>query len=198
MIVSGERVFYSEPVINKKLTRAFYTRPTLQVAKDLLGKFIVRQTPQGKIVGQINEVEAYLGEKDPASHAFRGQTPRNAPMFLSGGHAYVYFIYGMHHCMNIVTEQTGRAGAVLIRSIIPIEGLDLIRKNRHQVKDNQLTNGPGKICQALAIDRQQSGLDLVTSQELWLENRGAQISKIQKTPRIGIRTATDKLWRFTY
>jgi len=111
-----------------KLTRSFYTRPTLLVAPDLLGKYLVHHTPLGKISGEVNEVEAYHGLEDPASHAFHGPTPRTRIMFGEGGFSYIYFTYGKHFCMNVITEKSGRAGGVLIRSVIPDEGLDIMKK----------------------------------------------------------------------
>jgi len=179
-----------------RLSRHFFVRPTLTVTRELLGKYLVHQTRQGLFVGEINEVEAYANVDDPASHAFRGRTLRNTPMFLEGGHAYIYFTYGMHYCLNIVTEQADTAGAVLIRSVIPIEGIKMMQKNRGGKPLKILTNGPGKVCQAFGLTKQQNGLDLVTSTELWLEDRGKKISRFQKTPRIGIRNGTNKLWRF--
>ncbi len=179
-----------------KLTRDFYSRSVLTVAPDLLGKYLVFHSPQGKFVGEINEVEAYRGIDDPASHAYRGQTLRNAVMFGEGGYAYVYFIYGMYDCLNVVTGAAGVAEAVLIRSVIPIEGEEIMRKNRHNAK--HLTDGPGKLCQAFGITREQNGIDLVTSDVLYIEDRGKVITQFQSTPRIGINVAQEKLWRFCY
>jgi DNA-3-methyladenine glycosylase len=184
-----------------KLARAFYQRPTLQVAPELLGKFLIFHSHQGTFVGQINEVEAYLGQDDPASHAFRGPTPRTEVMFGEAGFSYVYFIYGMQYSLNIVAETKGKAGAVLIRSVIPpIEGVEIMRQNRggKPRPDRELSNGPGKLCQAFGITREQNGIDLTTSGELYLEDRGTRILTHQVTPRIGISQNTDKLWRYVW
>jgi DNA-3-methyladenine glycosylase len=179
-----------------KLPRSFYSRPTLEVAPDLLGKYLVFHSPQGKVVGEINEVEAYLGLNDPASHAFRGKTDRTSVLFGEAGFAYVYFIYGVHYCLNLVTETNGTAGAVLLRSLIPIEGQEIMAKNRGS--DKNLTNGPGKICQAFGITKTQNGVDVVQSDTLYLEDRGKKVPIYSTSKRIGISQATDKLWRFFY
>lgn len=179
-----------------RLPRSFFVRPVVEVAPELLGKFLVFLSPQGELVSEISEVEAYDGANDPASHAFRGQTQRNSSMFLEGGHTYVYFTYGMHHCLNIVTGNAGVACGALIRSVIPVKGIEVMRDNRGHIQDPLLTNGPGKVCQAFGLHKNHNGLDLVTSTELYLEDRGKKVNHFQQTPRIGIRTATDKLWRF--
>src|ERR1700741_2664024 len=144
----------------KKLPRSFYLRPTLVVAKDLLGKYLVRKFRRQYLIGKIVEVEAYLGEKDPASHAYRGITKRNEVMFREGGHLYVYFTYGMHFCSNIVTEEEGIGHAVLLRAVEPIEGVNLMMKRRNGTLEN-LTNGPAKLCQAFGITRKENGTDLL-------------------------------------
>jgi len=183
-----------------KLPHSFYTRPTLDVAKDLLGKILVRKTGRFTLSGKIVEVEAYLGSKDPASHAYRGMTKRNEVMFRQGGLLYVYFTYGMHFCANIVTEREGIAGAVLLRAIEPMEGIEvMMRKRKLSAKTANafsLTNGPAKLCQALGIGGEQNGTDL-SGDEVFL--RDAEIissSAIGISRRIGIRLATVKRWRF--
>lgn len=181
-----------------KLPRSFYARPTLTVARDLLGKHLVHQTPAGRIIGEINEVEAYLGQEDPASHAYRGMTTRAAVMFGEAGFSYVYFIYGSHYCINVVAETEGTAGAVLLRSVIPMEGVTLMKENRGIDRVANLTNGPGKLCQAFGITRAHNGIDFVTSTILFLEDVGKVITRFEQTPRIGITKATDKPWRFVY
>lgn len=187
-----------------RLSRDFFTRPTLTVAKELLGKYLVYESPDGRLVGEINEVEAYR-EDDPASHSFRGETLRNASMFREGGHVYVYFTYGMYFCMNLVTESDGVGSGILIRSVIPVEGIEIMKQRRGRSLDNTamssikgLTDGPGKVCQAFGITREINGVDAVTSDVLWLEDRGKRVSKYARTPRIGIRVGTEKLWRFRY
>ncbi len=168
----------------EKLSRSFYARPTLEVARDLLGKCLIRRLPSGLLVGEITEVEAYIGEDDPACHAAHGRTSRTEVMYGEAGHAYVYFVYGMYHCLNIVTERAGFPAAVLIRAV----ALDL--------KTNIKSDGPGKLCQAFSITKQLNGVDLTTSNELWLEDRGRVPVAVHVTPRMGIKVGTDKLWRF--
>ncbi|MGA2623949.1 MAG: DNA-3-methyladenine glycosylase [Bacteroidota bacterium] len=184
----------------KKLPRSFYFRHTLTVAKELLGKFLVRKMGRQLLVGKIVEVEAYLGEKDPASHAYRGQTKRNEVMFRQGGHLYVYFTYGMHFCANIVTREEGKGEAVLIRAVEPIEGVEVMMKNRGFTGDESdywnVTNGPAKLCEAFGIQRGQNGMDLL-GDEIFVARR-ATIPKslICSSTRIGIKNATGKRWRF--
>ena len=140
--------------------REFYARGTVKVAKGLLGKRLVRVRGKNRMVGRIVEVEAYRGFDDPASHAFRGLTPRNAPMFGEAGHAYVYFTYGNHYCLNITTQDVGTPGAVLIRAIEPLEGLGTMRRLRPKVPDSNLANGPGKLTKALGIDMSLNKIDM--------------------------------------
>src|SRR5262245_26809298 len=143
------------------LSRNFYARATLRVAEEVLGKLLVHNTPDGEIVGKIVETEAYIGETDPACHAARGRTPRTSIMYGEPGHAYVYFTYGMHHMLNLVTERTGFPAAVLIRAVEPLKGVDRITHRRPQARNrHQLANGPGKLCQAFGIDRHLNGIDL--------------------------------------
>ena len=186
----------------KPLPRSFYLRPTLQVARDLLGKHIVRNVGTKLLIGKIVEVEAYC-KGDPASHAFRGRTMRNSVMFLEGGHLYIYFTYGMHFCANIVTGKEGDGEAVLIRAVEPLGGIEIMTKNRFpnlQFHNQQslinLTNGPAKFCQAFGIARRQNGLDLLDS-EISIINGTPIPSKIMKcSSRIGIQHAVEKKWRF--
>ncbi len=183
-----------------KLLRSFYERPTLEVSKDLLGKHLIFHSPKGKLVGEISEVEAYLGETDPACHAFVGRTKRTAPLYLEGGYSYVYFIYGMYYCFNVVTEVKDCAGAVLIRSVIPIEGIQQMQENRagkaKRIAD--LTNGPGKLCTAFGITLSQNAVDMVNSDALYIEDVGKTVTDYRVTPRIGITKAAEKPWRFVY
>lgn len=177
-------------------------RPTLEVARDLLGTYIVVENPEGRMVGEINEVEAYVGAEDPACHAAAGKTKRNEVMFREGGHLYIYFTYGMHYCMNIVTENEGFPAAVLIRSIIPLEGADLMRKNRlngskaKNVQDKNLANGPAKVCQALKLNLADNGLDTMSSQKVHLMEGEKKALFVKETVRIGIKVGKEKLWRF--
>ena len=171
------------------LPREFYARPTVEVARALLGKRLVH----GRTAGIIAEVEAYLGLEDKAAHASGGITPRTRAIFGPPGHAYVYFIYGMHECLNVVTEPDGTPGCVLIRALEPVDGLDLMRRRRKGAKD--LTGGPGKLTQALAIDRRHYGADL-TGGALRIEAAETGAFSIVVTPRIGIRKCVDWPLRF--
>ncbi|MEE9225483.1 MAG: DNA-3-methyladenine glycosylase [Bacteroidota bacterium] len=184
-----------------KLPRSFYLRPTLQVAKDLLGKYLVRNVKGKRLVGKIVEVEAY-GQSDPASHSYRGMTERNKVMFDEGGHLYVYFTYGVHFCANVVTREEGVGEAVLIRALEPIEGIEEMRRNRGSTGNDgnhgnlaNLTNGPAKMCQAFGIDKKLNGADL-TGDEIYIAN-GEPIRKINIgiTTRVGIVNGRDKKWR---
>jgi DNA-3-methyladenine glycosylase len=184
----------------ERLLRAFYARDTLTVARELLGQRLVRLLDGQRVAGRIVEVEAYMGEKDQASHAAPGRTERNAVMYGPPGHAYVYFIYGMHHCFNVVTEREGFPAAVLVRAIEPVEGIEVMRRNRPGRSGVELTNGPAKLCYALGIDRALNAMDLVTSDELWLEQDEFVVDERVKTgPRVGVRgdeRAVEVEWRF--
>ncbi len=177
-----------------KLPRSFFLQPTLDVARGLIDKTIVYNSPQGLITAKIVETEAYIGEGDPACHAARGKTPRNAVMFGPGGYSYIYFIYGMYHCLNVVTEKEGFPAAVLIRAAEPIEGLDIIKRHSPQ-SDKLFTNGPGKLCRAFGLTRDQNGLDLL-GDELIIVSCDEQLHEIKTSPRIGIKQATQREWRF--
>ncbi len=182
------------------LNRKFYERGTLKVAKALLGTKLVRKINGLELSGMIVETEAYCGEADSACHAHRGKTPRNAVMFGKPGHAYVYFTYGMHYMLNLVTEAEGNPCAVLVRAIMPVTGVKEMEARRKQ-KGSELTNGPAKICQALNIDKSLNGWDLTLGSQLWIENyKKIPAKSILATPRIGINYAKDKdrraLWRF--
>lgn len=177
---------------------SFFERDTVQVARELLGCQIIRYVNGHKATVMITETEAYKGSQDAASHAYRGVTPRNRIMFGRAGFLYVYFSYGMHHCMNIVTELEGTPGAVLIRAAVPLSGIELIREKRPGIADKQLMNGPGKLTQALGIDLTLNGLDLMNSanNELYLYEREGPPPSFQATPRIGISKAKELEWRF--
>jgi DNA-3-methyladenine glycosylase len=181
-----------------RLSRAFYEQPTVEVARQLLGKYLVRIDDAGVRAGMILETEAYVGPDDKASHASRGRTPRTSVMFGPAGFAYIYLIYGMHHCLNIVTEQEDYPAAVLIRAVEPGEGLELMREQRPILDVRRLTNGPGKLCQAFGIDRRLNGLDLC-GEALFIEDRGTSLVDIVATTRVGVDYAgpwKDKAWRF--
>lgn len=168
------------------LQRKFFDRPTLRVARALLGKYVVRQLGADRIAGRIVEVEAYVGPKDRASHASRGRTARTEVMFGPPGVAYVYLIYGMYYCLNVVTEGDGYPAAILVRAV--------------QV-DGQLIDGPGRLCRWFQIDRSLNKLDLTQGAGLWLEERGDRVSRamVDTFPRIGVDYAgawAVKPWRF--
>lgn len=182
------------------LDRKFYRCDTLQVARALLGKKLVRQINGVELAGMIVETEAYCGEADSACHAHRGKTPRNAVMFGEPGHAYVYFTYGMHYMLNLVTEAAENPCAVLIRAALPLDGIETMEARRKR-KGAELTNGPAKLCQALGIDKSLNGWDLTCGKELWVEDyKKIPAKSIITTPRIGIDYAEkehkDAPWRF--
>jgi DNA-3-methyladenine glycosylase len=183
-----------------RLRRDFYRRAALTVARELLGKRLVRVVDDQRISGLIVEVEAYIGEDDAACHAACGRTSRNEVMYGPPGVAYVYFIYGMHHCLNVVTEEESLPAAVLIRALEPLEGLEIMRRHRSGKPDRELTNGPAKLCQALAIDKSFNGVDLCAGEVLFIEEgRTVMPQEIGASPRIGIRAdelARSVPWRF--
>jgi DNA-3-methyladenine glycosylase len=177
-----------------KLTRDFYLRDTVEAAKAAIGKILVHSTPHGIISGRIVETEAYLRD-DPACHASRGMTRRNAVMFGEAGRAYVYFTYGLHYCLNFVTQPEGIAEAILIRALEPLEGIDQMRRNRGKDHPRDLCGGPGKLTQALGIDISLNGEDLLGDRLCVLDD-GTDVGEVVSRPRIGIKEATDRLWRF--
>ncbi|NOY87938.1 MAG: DNA-3-methyladenine glycosylase [FCB group bacterium] len=179
----------------KKLPRSFYNRPTLDVAEDILGKYIVYHSPLGKLSARIVEVEAYIGQEDSACHAARGKTKRNAVMFGKPGVVYIYFVYGMYHCLNFVTEEEGKPAAVLLRAAEPSEGMEIMRQLSPGKKDMELLSGPGKFCRSFGLTREQNGLDL-TGSVIYLEERSFKVKNIKRTSRIGINTAKKNPWRF--
>lgn len=182
------------------LGRDFFARDTLSVAQALLGKKLVRCLGDEVLSGMVVETEAYFGQNDSASHAFRGCTPRNEVMFGQAGCAYVYFVYGLHYMLNVVTETEGIPGAVLLRAIEPLQGqrhMQQLRKRNGKV----LANGPGKLCQALAIDKTFDRWDLTQKESLWLETHVTIPSeRIATGPRVGIGYASPEdqqaPWRF--
>jgi DNA-3-methyladenine glycosylase len=183
----------------QRLPRAFYNRPTLQVAEELLGKVVVHHTPRGTpVAGAIVEVEAYIGESDPACHAAPGPTRRNAPLYGPPGISYVYLNYGMHYLMNAVTEAEGSPAAVLIRALAPLEGLDTMRRRRggrvRVPDDTALARGPGNVGRAFGLTLRHNRMDLVDS-TLGIEDWGLRLGPIEWGPRIGIRVGVDRPWR---
>jgi DNA-3-methyladenine glycosylase len=164
------------------LPRSFYSRNTKTIARQLLGKYLIRKIGTRRIIGKIVETEAYF-QNDPASHAFKGKTDRSGPMFEKPGHAYVYFIYGNHYCLNAVTEKPGIAGAVLIRALDPIKGV------------RTATNGPGKLTKAFKIDKKLNRADLTKGSLVIAEGKRERYNIIS-AKRIGISKASNKLYRF--
>jgi DNA-3-methyladenine glycosylase len=171
---------------DKILSRRYFARPTVQVARSLMGKYLVRVIDGRILAGKIVEVEAYVGSQDRACHASKGRTQRTDVMFGPGGVAYVYLIYGMYHCLNVVTEREEFPAAVLIRAI---------------EIDGELIEGPGRLCRALQIDRRLNRVDLTTGEFIWFEDRGVVVEKgdVESHPRVGVDYAgewANKLWRF--
>ena len=178
--------------MTERLGRAFYERGAVELGPLLLNKVLVA----GPCTGRIIEVEAYRSD-DPASHSYRGPTARNATMFGPAGHLYVYFTYGMHFCANVVAGTDGDAQAVLLRALRPLTGIDLMRTRRRGRPDRILTDGPGKLCQALAIDRAHDGTDLCSDPDLTIVDDGTPPPPSPvTTTRIGIRVATEQPWRW--
>jgi len=201
----------------RPLDRAFFSRDPRRVARELLGKVLVRQEnvrqenvrqegvrqKGNRLTARVVEVEAYLGEEDPAAHAAAGHTARTAVLFGPPGHAYVYFIYGNHYCLNVSCESEGRAGSVLFRALEPLSGIEEMAKARgieiYGPKDlAKLTSGPGKLCEAFAITRvRDNACDLTsTASGLWIGEDGYRARGIRTTPRIGITKAVDKPLRY--
>lgn len=187
---------------SRRLPRAFYARPTLEVAASLIGKVLVHRTADGPAAGRIVEVEAYIGEDDPACHAAPGPTARNAPLYGRPGVAYVYLNYGIHHLTNVVTEREGVPAAVLLRALEPLDGVPLMRRRRARgtgkhaatLEHAGLCRGPGNLSRALGITLEQNRTDLVGA-SLWVEDRGLAPTALVWTPRVGIRVGTERLWR---
>ena len=188
-----------------KLPRAFYDRHTLDVARDLLGKVLVHNRRGVTTSGVIVEVEAYIGESDPACHAAPGPTRRNAPLYGAPGFSYVYLNYGIHALVNVVTESRGRPAAVLLRALEPLDGVQTMRRRRSRPMKGRpsapasiaacdLCRGPGNLTMAMGITLADNRLDL-TGDRLFVEDRSLRVGAIEWTPRIGIRVGTDRLWR---
>jgi DNA-3-methyladenine glycosylase len=178
------------------LPKKFYERPTIRVARELLGQMLVHETPEGVVAGRIVETEAYLPKNDPGCHAARGKTPRNEVMFGPAGHAYVYFCYGNHFMFNVVTEKEGVPAAVLIRAIEPLSGSSLMAERRKNFEIHQvgLTNGPGKLVQALGIHRDHNRSSLL-KKPLYVE-KAARKGRIGVTTRIGLTEGAELPLRF--
>ena len=183
------------PELDGHLERAFYERPTVDVARELLGHMLISVTPEGRTAGCIVETEAYLGADDPASHAARLRTGRVEAMWGEPGIAYVYRSYGIHAMLNVVTEPLGETGAVLIRALEPVFGVDLMRARRGIEDERLLCSGPGKLCEALAISLDLHGTDLVSSDRLWI-SPGETPRDVSTSGRIGISRGQAHPWRF--
>jgi DNA-3-methyladenine glycosylase len=179
----------------RKLPRRFYNRSTLEVARDLLGKRIVVDSGQGRLSASIVEVEAYVGEDDPACHAACGMTRRNEIMYGTSGFSYVYFIYGMYHCFNIVTEREGYPAAVLVRAAEPVEGLPIMLENSPNGTSETVLSGPGKFCRSLGIGLEHNGIDL-TRDAVFVEDPGIPVGSIGIGPRIGIKKGVELPYRY--
>ena len=185
----------------RRLPRAFFARPTLSVAGELVGKVLVHHLADGPVAGRIVEVEAYIGEDDPACHAAPGPTRRNAPLYGPPGFAYVYLNYGLHFLMNVVTEARGFPAAVLLRALEPLDGLPQMQARRaaggappHRLTAEAICQGPGNLTVAMGITQAQNQADLSTG-DLYLEDRGLAPPAVAWSPRIGIRVGTDRPWR---
>ena len=187
---------------SKKLTKKFYTRDVKTVAKNLLGKILVKKDGSSVLAGRIVEVEAYDGNVDRAAHTYGGKTKRNEIMFNEGGYFYVYFTYGAHFCCNVVTGKKDQGTAVLIRAIEPVKGLNKMIRNRfgrkllNEKERFNLTSGPGKVCQAMGINKSHYGTDLTLDKIFILDAPKIKKSMIAVTKRIGIKKSVDLPWRF--
>jgi DNA-3-methyladenine glycosylase len=179
----------------RRLRRSELPPDTVRLARFLIGRAVVHDLPAGRLSGRIVETEAYP-PGDPAGHHFRGPTPRIRSMYLTPGHAYIFFNYGAHFMLNVVSEPAGIAAAILIRALEPLEGIELMQRHRETTRLLDLTRGPGRLAAALQIDRRHDGLDLCAPGSLWLGETSHPIGPIGKTVRIGITRAADQLLRF--
>lgn len=183
------------------MNHLFFRQDTVELARKLLGCLLVYRTPDGVAGGMIVEAEAYVGAIDKACHAYRNRSERTEIMYHDGGYAYVYFIYGMHHCFNVVTGPEGEGNAVLIRALEPVIGLELMQRRRNAKSVRNLCNGPGKLCQALAISKNEYGMDLCAADSLLrlIRYRHVPDAQIVATPRINVAYAEEAAawpWRF--
>jgi DNA-3-methyladenine glycosylase len=179
----------------RRLRRSELPSDTVNLARFLIGKVVVHDLPAGRLSGRIVETEAYP-PGDPAGHHFHGPTPRIRSMYLAQGHAYVFFNYGAHFMLNVVSEPAETAAAILLRAVEPLEGLELMHRHRKTTRLLDLTRGPGRLAAAFQIDRRHDGLDLCSPGSLWLGETSHPIGPIGKTVRIGITRAADRLLRF--
>ena len=181
-----------------KLERPFYEQSTVEVARQLLGKHLVRKHRDGTTIGRIVETEAYVGPEDKACHASRGRTPRTEIMFGPAGYAYIYFVYGFHYMLNIVTERLDFPAAVLIRAVEPVTGIELMKQRRDTEQTRNLASGPGKLCEAFAIDRSLNGSD-ICGRILYVRDDGEPMPEVVTRSRVGVDYAGKwkrKPWRF--
>jgi DNA-3-methyladenine glycosylase len=178
-----------------RLRRSELPADTVELARFLIGKIVVHDLPAGRLSGRIVETEAYP-PGDPAGHHFRGPTPRIRSMYLAPGHAYIFFNYGAHFMLNVVSEPAGIAAAILIRALEPLDGIELMQRHRKTNQLLNLTSGPGRLASAFQIDRRHDGLDLCAPGPLWLGKTGRPTGPIGKTVRIGISSAADQILRF--
>jgi len=179
----------------RRLRRSELPADTVALARFLIGKVIVHDIPGGRLSGRVVETEAYP-PGDPAGHHFRGPTPRIRSMYLAPGHAYIFFNYGAHFMLNVVSEPAGTAAAILIRALEPLDGIELMQRNRKTTALLDLTRGPGRLAAAFQIDRRHDGLDLCAPGALWLGVTKHRVGTIVKSVRIGITRAADRLLRF--
>lgn len=181
--------------MSRKLPRSFYDRSTLNVAHDLLGKTICYHSERGGLAARIVEVEAYIGEDDPACHAAPGPTRRNRVMYGKPGFSYIYFIYGMYYCFNIVTEREDYPAAVLLRAAEPLQGLDVMAEKSPRSRHSMILSGPGKFCRGFGLTGKQSGVDL-TGSLIYLRENSLPVGEIVVTRRVGINRGVDLPYRF--
>jgi len=180
-----------------RLPRRFFARDPVVLARDLLGRVLFYRTPEGLLAGRIVETEAYTGESDAASHAFRGRTARNAVMFGPAGHAYVYFTYGMHYCLNVTADVPGTAGAVLLRAVEPLAGLEIMRARGDRGPEPRLLSGPGKIGRAFGLTLEDNGRDFIRGPLGLAAGSPVPDRKVARSRRIGISRAVELPYRFT-
>lgn len=179
----------------RRIQRSELPEDTVELSLFLIGKVVVHELPAGRVSGRIVETEAYP-PGDPAGHHFRGPTPRIRSMYLAPGHVYVFFNYGAHFMLNVVSERPETAAAILIRALEPLEGIEIMQRRRKTTELRDLTRGPGRLAQALEIDRRHDGVDLCANEKLWLGAIDYPVAGIGKSVRIGITRAADKLLRF--
>jgi DNA-3-methyladenine glycosylase len=179
-----------------RLPRPFFARDPVTLARDLLGRVLFYRTPEGLLAGHIVETEAYTGADDPASHAFRGRTARNAVMFGPAGHAYVYFTYGMHYCLNVTAEASGTAGAVLLRALEPLAGVEIMRARGDRGAARRLLSGPGKIGRAFGLTLADNGRDFTRGPLGLAAGSPVADRDVGVSRRIGITRAVDRPYRF--